>query len=723
MPEEETDQHALDRRGRVPEAVVHALAFCAILGIALFLRTYRLDERSVWVDEHSTIAYLDAPDLSVFFKSLRFYGLENVPLYHLLLRSWRAVCGTKDVIVLRLLSVVLSMLCLPGTYVLTRSVFGKRAALIATLCLAVSPFHARLGQTIRCTTLMVPLALLSMCTFTRAFQTNTRRWFIANAVANALMVWCHVFTAFLMATEYLFLLIFARRHWRPALFWFVLIPLITLSPLIWLVPNLAYVEEPADDFSTVLPGVHQLVADYVADDAVLLSDPFGFQNASWPFLSPAGQERFKVLHPWFDAGLILFSVACIGWAVVRLMRLRGIEEEGVGVWPGNLFLLFVVFAPLTLMLAMSVLWRPVVLTRYTAYSSFATYSLIGAAISQIPQANLRRTNLALLMALYAYQLSFLVAGTIGTDWLGAKHLLEQQMSDRDMVLVCGTHRARDVFRMNIQDANWIIRPAYTLQSVCDQSAVFLKAKEASSPDPVSSVTVWAIIEPYIFTLPPITEFERCLITKGLRFSKAFFPGMNGVYVYRVWPGEGFSPDTEVRIAASTDVVDLDRVMDDMGLGELGGARREAVLAVLRQAIDKQFPLTRYYYTILALELAYLGNLDLAEIASRRALELGPAYPFGHFARVIVLGEQGDHEVVAAALAEMVRRDSFHYFRLYAPLLEALYVDGDLEAAAALFDEADHMGLYLPHVLWERVGKLPAPLLPDSTDWALPDPAL
>ncbi|MGQ9493354.1 MAG: glycosyltransferase family 39 protein [Anaerolineae bacterium] len=136
--------------------LVHGL-FILVLLLALGLRLYRIEAQSLWNDEGTTVA-LAARDLAAITR-----GAANdihPPLYYYLLHFWMAFWGHSELAV-RSLSALLGTALVLITFVLTRSLVGDVAALIAALFAACSPFQIYYSQETRMYILSALLAALS----------------------------------------------------------------------------------------------------------------------------------------------------------------------------------------------------------------------------------------------------------------------------------------------------------------------------------------------------------------------------------------------------------------------------------------------------------------------------------------------------------------------------------------------------------------------------------
>ncbi|HUS14997.1 MAG TPA: glycosyltransferase family 39 protein, partial [Chloroflexia bacterium] len=116
----------------------------ALVVFGLLVRLYGLTSYGIWWDEAYHVALVRLPTVGSMVDAV-LSNPPSDPLYVLLLRPWTALLGTTDGSV-RLLSVIFSTATVLATYALGRVVAGRRAALLGTGLLAVSPYAVELGQ-------------------------------------------------------------------------------------------------------------------------------------------------------------------------------------------------------------------------------------------------------------------------------------------------------------------------------------------------------------------------------------------------------------------------------------------------------------------------------------------------------------------------------------------------------------------------------------------------
>ena len=271
-------------------AAVHALSFGIILlgsRIAFLDKSIRLDEaQSLWQTNRSYGALLDLVAQDV-----------HVPLYHLVLRTWRLVFG-PEIQTARQLSLVFLLASVPVFYLVARKLLSTPWALFAVVVFSSSPFLQWYGNEARMYTMLVLVTLVSQyffLTVVRAEQATAAAW-VGYAVTAVVGIHVHYFFAFVLVTQGLFLLALWRRAPRGAVLRMAGVAvLVGLAFTPWLLYFLANGAASGTQPNLVLPSS----IDYSNVYSQFL---FGFQSDSinrfvsstWPLLVLAALASVRV---------------------------------------------------------------------------------------------------------------------------------------------------------------------------------------------------------------------------------------------------------------------------------------------------------------------------------------------------------------------------------------------------------------------------------------------
>ncbi len=190
--------------GRWPFLFLPGLLLLTLL--AFFLRVYRIDWQSLWVDENFTFI-ISAKDLS----SITQITSTDVhpPLYYYLVHFWMQLTGQSEFSV-RFLSLVFSLLFVPLVFKLGSQLVNRRVGIIAAFLAAIGPFQVYYAQEARMYSLMVLLSLLSTYAMVKIAgfgATSTQpvdglwrvrsRW-ATIIVSSALLLYIHYFAALVL---------------------------------------------------------------------------------------------------------------------------------------------------------------------------------------------------------------------------------------------------------------------------------------------------------------------------------------------------------------------------------------------------------------------------------------------------------------------------------------------------------------------------------------------
>ena len=204
-----------------------------LLLLAFGVRLYGLTYHSLWLDETVSVYLASFPFLEIFRQGMSLQE-PNPPLYHLALAASMRLFGSGEAAV-RLVSVFAGTAYIPAIYLLARSLFSRRTALIATLLAAVNPFLVWYSQETRMYALVATLAAWALYFFLRGLETNRWRWWAAYTVLTVASLYTHLYAVFLLPAEFFFLLFHARQArsvpWRGLVA--LGLSLLCFSPWLW----------------------------------------------------------------------------------------------------------------------------------------------------------------------------------------------------------------------------------------------------------------------------------------------------------------------------------------------------------------------------------------------------------------------------------------------------------------------------------------------------------
>lgn len=218
----------------------HDLVLLAILALALVVRLHHLMAEGLWTDEMISL-YTSNPEASLrrTYDVLHFWD-QTPPLYPVLLWLWLKLTGFTDVQA-RLFSVLGGMLSLVAIHRLVADFFPRRAALVVTLIVALTPYHIYFSREARSYIWGLLLATLFLHALLRRLNgDDSWRCRVAFILSGGLFLLVSYFSFFIHAAAVLSmaLLVGCRRlslRLRP---WLIDYALIGLLFLPWLRPFL-----------------------------------------------------------------------------------------------------------------------------------------------------------------------------------------------------------------------------------------------------------------------------------------------------------------------------------------------------------------------------------------------------------------------------------------------------------------------------------------------------
>jgi mannosyltransferase len=194
-----------------PAGWTHCLTLVLLFGAGTLLRFHCAACKPFWFDECFSVevARLDCRN----FLHLMWWREANMSLYYVLLRFWLPFGGSPFSI--RSLSVLVSAATLPAVHWVTKLLYDRRVALIATALLAVNAYSVRFAQEARSYSLFLLLATLSsgfliswlrgtrLALRSQSATSNLQAWRLSGYVlTTVLAVYAHFYALLLIPVEW-----------------------------------------------------------------------------------------------------------------------------------------------------------------------------------------------------------------------------------------------------------------------------------------------------------------------------------------------------------------------------------------------------------------------------------------------------------------------------------------------------------------------------------------
>jgi mannosyltransferase len=174
--------------------------FLLILSFGAFLRLHKLGAEDIWLDEAISINYHAASTFPRLMLSLARND-SNPPLYFIFLHYW--ILLGREAFTVRLLSALIGIASIPIFYLLAKTLFSQRAAILGTAFWASSPYHLWYSQEARMYSLQIFFILCASYYFFLILQKDRPGytvWFLYILFCTA-GLYTQYFTLFILAAQ------------------------------------------------------------------------------------------------------------------------------------------------------------------------------------------------------------------------------------------------------------------------------------------------------------------------------------------------------------------------------------------------------------------------------------------------------------------------------------------------------------------------------------------
>jgi mannosyltransferase len=408
-----------------------------ILALAALLRFYRLDYQSLWYDEAYTASVTDPATSSLSYIWSSGPVAYMPPLHHTLVYLSRLL-GTGEAFI-RLPSVIAGILTVLVVYLAGCYCFNKRVGLLSSLVVSVSTFHVYYSQEARAYSLLMLFAIASTYCLLRATRENRQSRWVAYAVLVAMGLYTHLYMAFVILVQNIYLLWQWREEHISGLAWCASQAMAAIPFLPWLLQYASY-------FWETYRGAASANGSWGRDLWMPASTPDLFATVLREFFSgrPFSPDLSSTLDvmsigpDWFRpvASLLAsapFAVAfCLTLILFGFWRLRRQGDAG----NYAVLLCLSVLMPLFLMYLIGFRTR-ILATRYISFAFPSFFILLGLGLGVIRN---RKLRILLLAALVVANVIGLANYYFNPDfqrdpWREAAQLLQERALPGDVVFV------------------------------------------------------------------------------------------------------------------------------------------------------------------------------------------------------------------------------------------------------------------------------------------------
>lgn len=178
--------------------------------VSAVLRLFQINVQSLWLDEIYTMNMADPANS---WKQIYELSTVNDPLsvlYFVFLNVWFKLFG-YSALAARLVSVLFGILSVYWIFRLGKALFDGRTALFAALLLTISPFHIEYSQEARVYSFYMFATLFAFYRLLLFIKTPSSKSAVWYGFSALLMVLCHFFGFFVLASQMVIFIFFAIR--------------------------------------------------------------------------------------------------------------------------------------------------------------------------------------------------------------------------------------------------------------------------------------------------------------------------------------------------------------------------------------------------------------------------------------------------------------------------------------------------------------------------------
>ncbi len=196
-----------------------------ILILGLFLRAYNLDTESLWIDEAFSTRIASSENIKDVIVGVS-HTEAAPPGYYVLFHYWIEIFG-NSMFVVRLLSVVWSIMAILILFLLVRMLLNTRIALLASLFMATSMLQIEYAQEARIYALFTFLSIASVYFFVKWYKDRSNFHLALYALLAVASFYVNYLTFFIILGCSLF--VYSKERWQNHNWWLANVVVALLS--------------------------------------------------------------------------------------------------------------------------------------------------------------------------------------------------------------------------------------------------------------------------------------------------------------------------------------------------------------------------------------------------------------------------------------------------------------------------------------------------------------
>ena len=387
-----------------------------VLLIGIILRVYGLSEQTYWYDEMITLEVVEGSPDSIISGS-------RPPLYLVLAHFWIGNFGTSEDVA-RILSIIFGVASIVMIYIVGKSLFNQKVGLLSAFFMSVSQFQIYYSQELRYYSLYQLLTLISFFFYLRLLNSKSYINTALYILSTVLLYYCHDFGVLIIAVQnlYIFINFKSRKSIIPKWILSQFIVLLCIAPRfinIFIIkavgeggPNWVHPSGIWSPLKTILSYMGLRVSSFNSSTALYIAIIFLFAATALYLLFIAKDKRLNLLSN----------------TVAVLKNSWKLQSE-------TILVLLWLFVPITLLLIMSEIFKPMYVYRYLICSAPALYILVALFLTKLNKV----IPILIVLITYAILISpglyFYYTKPARNDWREVGSYIKEKDKDRESVVL------------------------------------------------------------------------------------------------------------------------------------------------------------------------------------------------------------------------------------------------------------------------------------------------